>query len=195
MKKFWLTLVVLAVSGLAIYINANPKTIAGLCIPQAYLVTHNVVTDDKNFDQESDHSLATLMFSTEQIQQVISGYQIAISNSLGSELRQPLHVNLSSKGNKASELNLDDSRQLPMQANLYTSTPISEFSWKVYEKNAEGYEYWGNCMDDFDGGLGCFRQLQIDSLYLTYSVEAPNISLYPKIDLFLKQSIQAWQCN
>lgn len=195
MKKFWFTLVTLAVGIFAIYTNAEPKAIAGLCIPQANLVTHNVVIDDKNFDQESGHSLATLMFSPEQIQQVISDYQIAISNNLGSELRQPLHVNLSSKGNKASELNLADSRRLPMQVNLYTSTPVSEFSWKVHEKNAEGYEYWGNCMDDFDGGLGCFRQLQIDSLYLTYSVEAPNISLYPKIDLFLKQSIQAWQCN
>lgn len=195
MKYVWLGGSITAAVLLALYVNAKTGAVAGLCIPPSYIVTHDITGTDANFDQGSDHNLATLMFTPKQMQQAVKTYNGTIRSSSGSELRQPLHVTLSDKAAKVWPFSEQNSRVLTGHDNLFTDTNVSEFSWQIHEKTPDGYQHWGSCMDDFNGGLGCFRQLRHNALHLTYTVEADNISLYPQIDEFLHQQLSSWQCQ
>ena len=77
MKHKWLAGSITVAALLALYANAKPEAVAGLCIPPSYIITHNITGTDANFDQGGDHNLATLMFTPEQMQQKIKAYTSA----------------------------------------------------------------------------------------------------------------------
>lgn len=186
----------LLLTGLLFFIDSHATPEQKLCPPAEFLMPGVSASTDQNFDVADTYEVASLMLPAEYVAEHVPGYHAEINWLNNNTIKQPLYINIRTVPAKAFNINPSAARALEeLEATLYTDTPSDEFSWNISRRDGENFVPWGSCSDNFNGSHGCFRNLNVGKYWLTYTVDAENITAYPRIDQFLVTLVADWSCS
>lgn len=169
------------------------------CLPKVYLTPASLsktANFDKNFDSNQGYG-PSIFFNGAEIKNQIETFNATSPSPTSGNIYHHIQVNLSKT--KITKYVLDTEQLKSSDMDNIKFEAQSPYNWTAYTNIANDYQYWGDCMLDgnseMDPSYRCSHQLQIGNVFGTYSVEDENILLYQKIDDFIVNKLQSWECN
>ncbi|BDU39975.1 hypothetical protein [Vibrio nigripulchritudo] len=147
-----------------------------------------------NFDS-SDGYGPSLFFEGDEIAKHVPKFQHKVTLPTGSEIFENLMVNLTKSDFEIPALGNKKLKQSKELKSLYFHEGTSQYDWLAFQKNADGYEYWGSCDSDSGSDYTCLRSAKINDVYASYFVSNYNIRHYQQIEAFLGDWLNSQRCK
>lgn len=171
-----------------------------LCVSERYAVA--AVTSSPGtlsaFDSSHEKRSVRAFIGHQELAESIPGYLAAVTAGEGQHL-QPLYLMVSdgASADTAAKLGQSALQALSGSERLARQVDSSRLDWAVFEKIGASYVPWGNCSDDFhrEGGFDCLREVVFDDLKVIYPIHRQNLSIYPEVDLYIRDKLASWKCN
>ncbi|EGU60716.1 hypothetical protein VINI7043_20384 [Vibrio nigripulchritudo ATCC 27043] len=168
-----------------------------VCLPKSHLTPSSVSSansSDRNFDS-SDGYGPSLFFEGDEIAKHVPKFQHKVTLPTGSEIFENLMVNLTKSDFEIPALGNKKLKQSKELKSLYFHEGTSQYDWLAFQKNADGYEYWGSCDSDSGSDYTCLRSAKINDVYASYYVSNYNIRHYQQIEAFLGDWLNSQRCK
>ncbi|CCN73298.1 hypothetical protein [Vibrio nigripulchritudo] len=168
-----------------------------VCLPKSHLTPSSVSSansNDQNFDS-SDGYGSSLFFEGDEVAKHVPNFQHKVTLPNGSEIFENLMVNLTKSDFEIPALGNKKLKQSKELKSLYFHEGTSQYDWLAFQKNADGYEYWGSCDSDSGSDYTCLRSAKINDVYASYYVSNYNIRHYQQIEAFLGDWLNSQTCK
>jgi hypothetical protein len=165
----------------------------GKCFPHQFLSDASFITSNKG-DTAFDKKLSNapiLFFPADYVVKHIKEFKPFDKN----KYNHYLPVNFEPVREIQQETNDDIFKKFPDVNDLFTTKDREEFSFSLFTKVENKYIHWGNCVHSTVDSYDCFRTITFDHMNIRYGVHKDNISTYKKIDHFILEHLNKWQCD
>jgi hypothetical protein len=169
------------------------------CLPKAYLTPASLSTapsNDSNFDKNTGYG-PSIFFEGKELHKHISSFKVTSPSHSTGHIYHHIQVNLSNNKIIKHVLNIENLRRSDMENIKFEDQ--SPYHWVAYDKAGSDYLYWGDCMLDGHGetdpSYRCTHQFNIGDTVGTYTIKDENILLHQKVDEFILNKLNTWQCK
>lgn len=167
------------------------------CFPNEYLSDASFINSNKGdnaFDKELSKA-PILFFSANYVVQHIKEFQPVDYQNDKSSLNNFISVNLLPHRKLERNVNASFFDTFSDAKDLYIPVEHEKYSFTLYTKSENAFLYWGSCEYSAVNKYSCFRDIEFENMNISYLVNQDNISIHKKIDDFIIEHLNKWQCE
>ena len=169
----------------------------GRCFPNKYLSEASFINSNKG-DNALDKELSKapiLFFPANYVVQHIKKFQPVDYQNDESPLNNFISVNLLPHRKLERNVNASFFNTFSDAKDLYIPVEHEKYSFTLYTKSENTFLYWGSCEYSAVDNYSCFRDIEFENMNISYLVNQDNISIHKKIDDFIIEHLNNFQCE